>query len=168
MTAPRSAVLQTRPVTDGLLSMLTTAFTATAHNVYDYDLPNENEMQDWAPDDPRRPNIDRGYLVVYPVPGGGFDGAPLWSPEADGWLAYQITSVSSKRDAVEWIADRVRLTLLSRVDAGGFQVPFPVLAGMKVTQREPDGTPPGVIPEGPPTHRVYNVPEVFRLYAESI
>ena len=67
------------------------------------------------------------------------------------------------RQQAEWLADRVRLTLVSRNSLGGFQVTFPPLAGMSVISRSPDGISPGVIPEGPPENRVYSVPERYRI-----
>lgn len=143
----RTAVVQTQLVTTGLISMIA---TATARPCGDHGSPPDGVLAD-------------GYTYVTSIPGGGFDGPPLWSPESDATLVYQVTSVGSVRAHVEWIADRVRLTMLSRLAAGGFQVAFPALAGMKVVHREPDGTSPGVIPEGPPESRVYNIPERYRI-----
>lgn len=157
MPAARTAVVAKRLVTNGLITMLTAGISVpgTTRKVGDNEAPPDASLDD-------------GYAIVYTIDGGSFEGAPLWAPEADAWLVYQVTSVGRKRDQAEWIADRVRLTLLSRVADGGFQVAFPALAGMQVTGREPDGTSPGVIPEGVTPNRVYNVPERFRLHAESI
>jgi len=147
MADVRSAVLQQRPVTDALIAMIA---TATARPCGDHESPPDGSLAD-------------GYTYVYSIDGGEFDGPPFWSPESDGILVYQIMSVGYDRDHVEWIADRVRLTMLSRSPAGAFQVPFPAMAGLAVVHREPDGTSPGVIPEGPPANRVYNIPERYRL-----
>lgn len=145
--AVRSAVLQTQLVTTGLISMIA---TATSRPCGDHESPPDAVLAD-------------GYTYVTSIPGGEFDGPALWSPESDATLVYQVMSVGLERTHVEWIADRVRLTLLSRVPDGGFQVVFPVLAGMKVIHRAPDGTSPGVIPEGPPEGRVFNIPERYRI-----
>lgn len=150
---PRSKVIETRVVTDALLAMLNAAIPG--HVFYDSDPDGEASLED-------------GYGIVYGVPGGIYNGAPLWSPESDAILTYQITSVSSQRAAAEWLADRVRLTMCSRRDTGGFQVTFPALAGVQVINREPDGTPPGTLPEGPPNSRIYNIPERYRIAAVSI
>lgn len=150
--AVRSAVVQTQLVTTSLMSMLA---TATERPCGDHESPLGAVL-------------DTGYTYVTSIPGGNFDGPPLWSPESDAVLVYQVTSVGSDRAHVEWVADRVRLTLLSRNPAGGFQVAFPVLVGMSVIHREPDGTSPGVIPEGPPESRVYNIPERYRISVVSI
>jgi hypothetical protein len=145
--AVRTAVVQTQVVTTGLISMLA---TATARPCGDHGSPPDGNLAD-------------GYTYVNLIPGGEFDGPPLWSPESDATLVYQVTSVGLEREHVEWIADRVRLTMTSRLHDGGFQVAFPVLVGMLVIHRAPDGAPPGVIPEGPPESRVYNIPERYRI-----
>lgn len=145
--AVRSAVAQTKLVTTALISMLV---TATERPCGDHQSPPDGSLVD-------------GYTYIYSIPGGDFDGPPFWSPESDATLVYQVTSVGSQRHHVEWIADRVRLSMLSRNPLGGFQVAFPDLAGMKVIHRAPDGTSPGVIPEGPPENRVYNIPERYRI-----
>lgn len=111
-------------------------------------------------------DLAAGYGIVYTVAGGGFTGPPFWAPESQGILVFQVTTVGKRRDHAQWLQDRVRLSFLSRKTEGGFQVPFAPPAGWVVTHREPDGTPPGVIPEGPPTQRIYNVPERYRLHIE--
>lgn len=147
MTAVRSAVVQTQLVTTALISMLA---TATARPCGDHESPAGASLAD-------------GYTYVNSIPGGEYDGPPLWSPESDAVLVYQVMSVGSERNHVEWLADRVRLILLSRVSDGGFQVAFPALTGMLVIHRAPDGNSNGVIPEGPPESRVYNIPERYRI-----
>jgi hypothetical protein len=145
--AVRSAVVQKQLITNALISMLA---TATSRPCGDHQSPPGA-------------NLAQGYTYVYAIDGGSFDGPPLWSPESDATLVYQVTSVGQNREQAEWLADRVRLTMTSRLPDGGFQVAFPVLAGMSVIHRSPDGTSPGVIPEGPPESRVYNIPERYRL-----
>ncbi len=150
MVAPRSAVVQKQLVTDGLIAMVA---AGTARPCGDHKSPEDGVLAD-------------GYTYVQSIDGGDFDGPPLWSPESDATLVYQVTSVAGGpfgRRQAEWVADRVRLTLLSRVAAGGFQVAFPVLAGMLVIHRAPDSLSPGVIPDGPPEGRVYSVPERYRI-----
>lgn len=147
MPALRSAVVQRRLVTAGLITMVA---SGTSRPCGDHRSPATGVLAD-------------GYTYVYSIDGGQYDGPPLWSPESDAVLIYQITSVGSTREQVEWLADRVRLTLVSRNPLGSFQVAFPSLAGLQVVHREPDGASPGVIPEGPPESRVYNVPERYRI-----
>ena len=151
MTTLRSSVVAKHPITNGLIAMVRSGISKP---VGDHEAPENADL-------------DVGYAIAYTIDGGSFEGAPLWATESDAWLVYQITSVGRKRDQAEAIADRVRLTILSRVAAGGFQVAFPDPAGMKVTGREPDGTSPGVIPEGVKPNRVYNVPERYRFHVES-
>lgn len=145
--AVRSAVLQKQLVTTALIGMLA---TATERPCGDHASPPTGVLAD-------------GYTYVYSIDGGSYDGSPFWSPEADATLVYQVTSVGLSRAHAEWLADRVRLTMTSRSSDGGFQVAFPALAGMTVIHRAPDGTSPGVIPEGPPENRVYNIPERYRI-----
>jgi hypothetical protein len=145
--AVRSAVVHRKLVTDALIVMVA---SGTARPCGDSESPPEGKLVE-------------GYTYVHSIDGGDFDGPPLWSPESDATLVYQVTSVGVTREHAEWIADRVRLTMLARVADGGFQVAFPVLAGMKVIHRAPDGISPGVIPEGPPENRVYSVPERYRI-----
>jgi len=148
--AVRSAVVQKQLVTDALITMVA---AGTARPCGDHGSPPGAVMSE-------------GYTYVHSIDGGSFDGPGFWSPESDATLVYQITSVAGGpfgRKQAEWIADRVRLTLVSRSAGGGFQVAFPSLVGMLVIHREPDGLSPGVIPEGPPESRVYSVPERYRI-----
>jgi hypothetical protein len=145
--AVRSAVVQKRLVTDGLIAMVA---AGTGRPCGDHQSPSNGVLAD-------------GYTYVHSIDGGDFDGAPFWSPESDATLVYQVTAVGKVRQQAEWLADRVRLTLVSRDNLGGFQVAFPSLAGMLVIHRSPDGISPGVIPEGPPENRVYSVPERYRI-----
>jgi hypothetical protein len=148
VTPPRTLVVPTGEFTDGLIEMLETAL---AKPVGDHKLPTDARL-------------DIGYCIVHQIDGGEFDGPPLWAPEQEATLLFQVTSVAGLRGQAQWIADRVRLTLCSRQDPGGFQVPFPDPEGWEVNNREPEGAPPGVTPEGTePSLVVFNVHERYRL-----
>ena len=150
--AVRSAVVNKKLVTAGMISIVE---AGTDKPCGDHRSPEDGILAD-------------GYTYVHSIDAGSYDGPALWSPESDATLVYQVTSVGVDRSQVEWLADRVRLTLVSRAALGGFQWPFPELAGMKVIHREPDGLSPGVIYEGPPENRVYSVPERYRISVVSI
>lgn len=74
------------------------------------------------------------------------NGPPLWSPDADGDLEYQVTSVGLRRDQCEWMGDIVRRSVLSRA-AGQFQVPFVSPAGWVCSGRLLSAS-PGVPEQG--------------------
>lgn len=152
MSLLRSAVIERSPVTTALVGMVA---AGTGKPCGDHRIPDDATLA-------------QGYTIVYSVEGGEYDGAPLWAPESDAILVYQVSSVGSDRRQTEWIADRVRRTLVSRLAAGGFQVAFPDPAGMKVTSRWPEGGTPGVIVTGnTPADRVFTVPERFHLAVET-
>jgi hypothetical protein len=152
MTTARSSTLERRRITDGLIQMLA---TAVGKPCGDHAIPPGATLLD-------------GYTIVYSLSGGSFTGAPLWAPESDAILQYQISSVASERNQAEWIADRVRKTMTSRTAAGGFQVAFPDPAGARVTGRWPDDLVPGVIPTGSNVEdRTYTIPDRFNLAVEA-
>jgi hypothetical protein len=153
MAPARSAVVGLELVTDAFITFIQTGISApsTPRLVGDHEAPPGADL-------------DIGYAVVYTIDGGQFEGASLWAPESEAEVVFQVTSVGRKRNQAQWIADRARLTVLSRLAAGGFQVAFPDPAGMTVTGREPEGSTPGVIPEGVAPNRVYNIPERYRLH----
>lgn len=105
----------------------------------------------------------KGWIVVYSIPGGGFEYGSLRMPDETAQFTYQIDSVGLSREQAEWGADAVRRTLLARTGTGAFQVAFPAVAGWAVIDRHPDGTPGGVTPEGTPPNRVFSNPERFVL-----
>ncbi len=83
-----------RPLTAAVISVLQTA----GLTVGDADAPAEVS--------------GAGYVVVYPLPGGSFDGslADAWS---DADPVYQLTSVGRSRQQCEWVADKARVTMLA-------------------------------------------------------
>ncbi len=103
------------------------------------------------------------YSVLYSIPGGGFWGAALVGPDADADFVYQVDSVGLKRNQAEWLADRVRRSVLARSSSGAFQVTITPPAGLKVADRLPDGGPGGVQVAGVPPHEVFSVAERFVL-----
>ncbi|MDQ8706862.1 hypothetical protein RCO28_30980 [Streptomyces sp. LHD-70] len=73
------------------------------------------------------------YSVLYSLP-GDFSGPALFDWHADAAWTYQVTSVGTRDDQVQWLADRVRSVLVERSDGGwrhGLKVP-----NMVVTDRE--------------------------------
>ncbi|MFJ6136484.1 hypothetical protein [Kitasatospora sp. NPDC092286] len=76
------------------------------------------------------------YSVLYPL-GGTSSGPPFGDQAGDGRMVYQITSVASTAEQVEWMADKVRATLLAVGPKGGFVTPI-VPAGHTVIGREID------------------------------
>ncbi|MFF3272776.1 hypothetical protein ACFYWU_17890 [Streptomyces chrestomyceticus] len=74
------------------------------------------------------------YLVLYPQ-GGPVGGAPLADASEDAELIYQVTAVAARTDKAEWIADRVRRTVLERTATGGWRWSIDV-PGVDVWARE--------------------------------
>jgi hypothetical protein len=103
------------------------------------------------------------YLVVFPIAGGSYWGAPLVHPDENAEFVYQIDSVGAKRDQVEWLADRARRTMLARTPNGVFQVSFTDPAGWHVADRMPYGGAGSVQVEGRPPNEVYSIAERFVL-----
>lgn len=71
----------------------------------------------------------RPYAIVYPLPGGTFDGT-LADPDDDADLLYQITCVGGTRQQCEWVADQIHDVL---TDPGTVTVP-----GRSVVRVVPD------------------------------
>lgn len=115
---------------------------------------------------PADADLAKGYGIVYTIDGGGYTGPPWWAPESTGVLVFQVTSTSTTKGGAQWLADRVRLSILSRADAGGFQVAFAPPVGWKITNREPDGPLPGVDIAGDSKNRVFSIPERYRFHVE--
>lgn len=53
------------------------------------------------------------YCIVYPLPGGVFDG-PLGCPDNDASLIWQVTCVGATRPQCEWVVDKVNATLVGQ------------------------------------------------------
>lgn len=80
------------------------------------------------------------YGIVYTIDGGMEWGAPLTAPESEAIFVYQVTSVGARRDQAEWMADRVRRTMIDRAPDGSFLViGNPPPAGSVVQDRRPQG-----------------------------
>ncbi|MEU7158493.1 hypothetical protein [Streptomyces chrestomyceticus] len=74
------------------------------------------------------------YLVLYPQ-GGPVGGAPLADASEDAELLYQVTAVAARTDQAEWMADRVRRTVLERTTTGDWRWPIDA-PGVDVWARE--------------------------------
>lgn len=63
----------------------------------------------------------RPYRIVYPVPGGVFDG-PLGCPSDDASLIWQVTCVGATSDQCEWVVDNTNELLVEQplIVAGRF------------------------------------------------
>ncbi|WP_406260390.1 hypothetical protein OIA45_19615 [Streptomyces chartreusis] len=77
------------------------------------------------------------YTVLYPL-GGPVGGAPLTDASEDAELVYQLTSVASRTDQAEWMADRGRRAVLGRAPSGRWLCPLEV-PGVGVWGRELEG-----------------------------
>ncbi|MER6086834.1 hypothetical protein [Streptomyces bluensis] len=55
------------------------------------------------------------YAILDSLP-GEFSGPPLWDWHADAAWTYQVTSVGEREDQVQWLADRVRVSVIGRDD----------------------------------------------------
>lgn len=83
------------------------------------------------------------YAILYPLPGGSFDGPPLSDPHADVTFSYQVTSVGKTAEQCQSMADRVRATMLGRKN-GAFVKAISNPSGVKIMDRAPDGGPGGI------------------------
>ncbi|WP_172387350.1 hypothetical protein [Streptomyces sp. MNP-20] len=57
------------------------------------------------------------YSVLYPV-GSTSDGPPFGDASADARIVYQVTSVATTAEQVEWMADKVRTGMLAQTPRG--------------------------------------------------
>lgn len=87
---------------------------------------------------------DVPYGILYPIPGGGFSGSPLYHPDEDASFVYQVTSVGLRDDQAEWMADKVREAMLGRDDQGSF-VHEMTVEDLVIVSREPTGPPGGLV-----------------------
>ncbi|MFK0279828.1 hypothetical protein ACIQVL_05045 [Streptomyces sp. NPDC090499] len=55
------------------------------------------------------------YTILDALP-AAFSGPPLWDWHADAAWSYQVTSVGERGDQVQWLADRVRASVVGRSD----------------------------------------------------
>lgn len=77
------------------------------------------------------------YFIVYVIDGGEEWGA-FSQPQSEAVLVYQVTSVGVRHDQAEWMADRVRRTMLQRDAAGAFLVQLAPPVGVVVQDRRPN------------------------------
>lgn len=149
----KATIIERRPITTGLVTMVGTALDNRPVGDPDFE---EGTVLD----------LDTGYFVIHSIPGGDMEaGPPLYAPYSEADLVYQIDSVGGNRGHVEWLADRVRLSMLSRNPDGTYQVAFPHPPGWKVIRRMAESDiAPGVEAEGTPEHRVFSVLERYRLH----
>ncbi len=118
---------------------------------------------------PVLPDPNSAYCIVYPVPGGGFSGPPLVAPDTDAELIFQVTSAGKTREQAQWMAARTRMVVTDRLVSGVFQVTGPAPPdGWQVIDRQPVGGPGGVDAEGKLPHRVYSVPDRYRIYVTPV
>lgn len=66
-----------------------------------------------APRTPDKSEINPPYAVLYPIPGGLFDG-PLSDTQADISLIYQITAVGKTRQQAQVILDICRAIMMDK------------------------------------------------------
>lgn len=52
-----------------------------------------------------------GYVIVYPITGGSFDG-DIYDPHGEARADYQLTSVGTSAEQCEWVADKARETMI--------------------------------------------------------
>jgi len=144
-------VVRKRLFTAALIEMLE---RGTRRSIGDGKVPGALNIDD---------NASWPFAVVHSVAGGGsWLGPSLRAPERGQLLVWQVTSSGKTREQAEALADLVRMTVLSRVHAGGFQVSFAGPAQWEVVDRLPYGEGmPGVDSEGSPPNEVFSVAEQF-------
>lgn len=104
------------------------------------------------------------YGVVKTIAGGSFDGPPLWDPEADVTLVYQVDAVGFTRPQAQALAARFRTQITGRKSTGGaYLVAITQPAGMRIHDRISEGTSGGVIVEGTAPDEIYSVPDRYLL-----
>lgn len=101
------------------------------------------------------------YAVVHTISGGGYWGPGLVAPEDSADWVYQIDAVGDRRDQAEWLADKIRLTVLGRDAAGAFLTAISEPSGLRIIDRRSDGGAGGVEVEGTPPHEVYTASERY-------
>lgn len=133
-------------VTSALIAMLRSSVPSTLR-VYDHRAPADRTFP---------------YLVVMRIPGGGSGGPPLYDPDVDLTLAYQIDGVGSRRDSAEWAAGRAGRVVVGRT-GGSFQYELPLPAGVRECGRMRLDTLGGVELEGLPPNEVFTVPNRYEI-----
>ncbi|MGI8426217.1 MAG: hypothetical protein ACR2M4_06395 [Actinomycetota bacterium] len=112
-----------------------------------------------APDPPAGANSPSvPYGILYAVGGGGFGGPEFASPTADAAVVYQVTSIGIRPDQVEWLADRVRKTILGRDVNGAFVTAITAPTGYVLGDRWPDA---GAGPIDPGDNSLYSLAERY-------
>lgn len=86
------------------------------------------------PTDGRGVPVATPYTVLDSLPALGFDGPGFSDWHADVLWTYQVTSVGDRGDQVEWLADRIRDTVVGRA-GDGWRTPLRI-AGQRVIDRE--------------------------------
>ena len=83
------------------------------------------------------------YTVLYPL-GQVSSGPPFGDANADSRVLFQVTSIATTAEQVEWMADKVRAALLGRSPKGsGFGTPITIAGGTvmdRSLEKEEGGT----------------------------
>lgn len=139
MTTP---AIELTPVADAVLARLRTDAGMLSRPVFDGAVDP----------DPGEPP----YCVLYGpyATGAGWDTAPLVSGATHGWVAVQITSVGKTGEDARWMADKVRVSMLSAV--------LVLTGGASISMVESSGPPTPPIAEG----TLRSVSETFNLYVD--
>lgn len=103
-------------------------------------------------------DADPPYIILYPITGGEFWGAPLTAPEDAAGLVYQVASIGLRQDQAQWMADQARLKLIDRNDQGGY-ISTLSIPGLHVVMRTVEGPPSGPIQEG----KIWQVVEDYKI-----
>lgn len=85
------------------------------------------------------PKANQPHGILYGIPGGTFDGAPMGDRQSDVSAVYQVTSFGWQRDQAEQVADRLRTAMFTATLA----LEDGALLGI-----EPDGGPGAAEQEG--------------------
>lgn len=105
------------------------------------------------------------YLVVHSIDGGSWLGAPFLGDETEAELVWQVDSVGERRDQAEWMADKVRETILGRANnATTWSTALTAPSGWKVNGRRSEAPPGPATPAGAPPDTIWSVAERFVLF----
>lgn len=121
-----AAVIKRRKVDEGLLQLLVEELQ------FEVGLVDPPEV---ARAEGAEENDDLKYVILQPIEGGEFYGAPWTAPEQDVELPYQVTCVGVDWRMATWVADEVRRVMCAR-DAHGVLVHELTLEEHTVMDRE--------------------------------
>lgn len=140
-------VILENDVTDAVVALMR-AQLPTEIEAYDHFAPREGRVFP--------------YVIVYRIQGGDSYGPPLWDPNADLNLVYQIDAVGERRDQAEFVGSLVAQIMIGTSNGSPlYQLNLP--PEISECGRLRHDVPGGVDVEGDPPHEVFTLPGRYEV-----